>query len=224
MEVERFRGYGKTPHVGKLFYSPHSGPYLRKAWNDKWKLALKYASSRRDWPEGLNNLNDLEIFQNECKQFNIESTRMLHRHVTQLKTKAEKFLSSSQSANETQSFLEILFQENRPVNYSQETSYVSGRMTEPPLEISEDITPSVTILQSIIDTFKNPITVDIAALISCLVALIGLYKTYSTAMNLVSIFLMTTGMLVLAIILFRKSISKRPREQTSKTTPTSLDE
>lgn len=85
MEVELIRGEGRVQHQGWLYYSPEPTDYLKTAWNQKWKTALDYARSRADWPNDLVNIDLIDLFQDQCQQFNLGSVDRLREVLSGLK-------------------------------------------------------------------------------------------------------------------------------------------
>lgn len=86
MEVELIRGEGRDQHRGWLYYSPETDISLKTAWNKQWNVALDYARSRTDWPNDLVNIDLLDLFQDQCQQFNLGSIDRLHSVLHRLKT------------------------------------------------------------------------------------------------------------------------------------------
>jgi hypothetical protein len=85
MEVQLYRGEGRNPHRGWLYYSPETDESLETAWNNAWNVALDYAKTRIDWPDELVNINLIHLFEKQCKQFNLHSIEIVAETLRNLK-------------------------------------------------------------------------------------------------------------------------------------------
>lgn len=85
MEVELTPGKGVDSHNGFINYYPQTNAYLKKEWAVRWDMAKKYVEHRDDWPELVNEPEDVLLQQEKCRQFNIGSIEIAKKRLDDMK-------------------------------------------------------------------------------------------------------------------------------------------
>lgn len=78
MEVVLHRNEGVGKHHGHFFYYSKQGSHSRKTWMKRWHQArIQYANNRHDFPEDLLSPEHINLKEEECRLFNINSVNVL---------------------------------------------------------------------------------------------------------------------------------------------------
>lgn len=90
MEIVLHRNEGVGNHHGHFFYFCEENNQSKKTWMKRWHQArIQYASNRHDFPEDLLAPENINLMEDECRNFNINSVNILQSLLESLLLKFE---------------------------------------------------------------------------------------------------------------------------------------
>lgn len=97
-EVTLIRGEGAVSHFGTFYYNPMRDEYLKASWAKRWSTTLNCIKLRNDWPEELHAAENVSLYKEQIKIFNLNSINIIKDILIKLREQISIDLNKNESA------------------------------------------------------------------------------------------------------------------------------